>query len=242
MKSNLSPAGQSEGVRWTEGELWRMLGHDLRTPLNGIQGFLDLLVETPLDADQRELVETAIESTESLRSILDGILENAQMETGRLFVSPQATDVRSVVTAILNQHKPQADRYGLKLTVDVAKDVPSLLSLDKGKLQQILNNLIGNAIKFTQAGGISIRVSLGRPQALVVEVRDSGVGIPDGQIPRVFEAFYRCRNDVRPVEGAGLGLAIVQKLVDVLGGRISIGSNPGLGTTVTLLLPCNVRK
>lgn len=245
-KSDLVPGGKSsrmdKGIRWSEGELWRMLGHDLRTPLNGIQGFLDLLFESRLDGDQRELVEAATESVGSLRSILDGILENAQLESGRLFVSCQATDVRSVLTIILNQHKCQSDQYGLHLTVEVAEDVPHLLSLDKGKMQQILNNLIGNAIKFTQKGEIAVRVTLELPHALVVEIRDTGVGIPDSQIQRVFEASYRCHNEVRPIEGSGFGLAIVQKLVDVLGGGIHIASTPDMGTKVTLRLPCDVRK
>lgn len=214
-----------------------MLGHDLRTPLNGIQGFLDLLSGTRLDSEQQEFVETAQECTESLRSILDGIIECTRIESGQLFVSTQAADVRELVASVLHQHGLQANHLGIELKAEIPSDFPRVLSLDKGKLRQILTNLVGNAVKFTRTGRVIVRVNHFQ-SGLIFEVIDTGIGIPTDQIPSVFEAFYQCdRNDGQSLQGVGLGLAIVKKLVATLGGEIEMTSERDCGTTVTFRLP-----
>lgn len=227
-------------IRWEPEELWRMLGHDMRTPLNGIQGFLDLLSGTRLDPEQRDYLETALECTESLRSILDGVLECARIDSGKLLVSTQATNIRELIESVVQQHKLQASRQQTELKAEISPAIPRLLSLDKAKLRQILANLIDNAVKFSQGGTVTVRArrSLLEKESLLLEIVDTGIGIPEDQISKVSEAFYQCaRNDGYTTQGSGLGLAIVKKLVAVLGGELSIESPQGNGTIVAVSLP-----
>lgn len=239
ISKNAAAGGET---RWKREELWGMLGHDLRTPLNGIQGFLDLLSGTRLDSEQQEYVKTALECTEGLRSIFDGIIECARIESGQLLISTQATDFRELAASVFHQHRLQANRQGTELKTEIPPEFPKLLSLDKGKLRQILSNLVGNAVKFTRMGRVIVRADHvpWNQENLIFEVIDTGIGIPPDQIPSVFEAFYQCnRNDDGPAsQGVGLGLAIVKKLVSTLGGRLSIQSAADRGTSVSVSLRC----
>lgn len=224
---------------WKHHELWGMLAHDLRTPLYGIQGFLDLLSFTTLDVEQRGYVEVALECTENLRSTLDGILECARIESGEMSVCTQATDIRKLFASLIQQNQRQAQTKGIELKMEVPLDFPVLLSLDKSKLRQILMNLISNAVKFTLKGHVLVRAELiqGESEKLALTVTDTGIGIPPGQIQSVFGAFYQCDPKVTGYGGVGLGLAIVRKLVDTLGGTIAIESKQGFGTSVVIHLP-----
>lgn len=234
------PDEASNGIVWKQEELWGMLSHDLRTPLNAIQGFLDLLVGTRLEAEQRECVEMAIEGTESLRSILDGILECAKIDSGRFLISKQATNLRELVASVIHQYQMQAASAGLDLRLEVAADLPNLISFDKGKLRQILGNLIGNALKFTERGQVIVRVDhvLSEEKVLRLDIIDSGIGISNDHLMKVFEAFYQGNQEsLKQSSSIGLGLAIVKRLVDTLSGKVEIWSEKGHGTTVTVWLP-----
>lgn len=226
------------GTPWDHRELWSMLGHDLRTPLNGIQGFLDLLATTRLDAAQREYLETALECTLSLRSILDGILECTQIESGRLYLCYQATDVRELIASVLVQNRRFVNGTEVELRAEIPSEFPRLVSVDQSKLRQILMNLVGNAVKFTKQGNVLVRVAEEHANEIILEVADTGVGIAPDQLNNVFEPYYQCaRRDGR---GLGLGLAIVKMLVTTLRGQAQVESVEGRGTVVTIRFPKNV--
>ncbi len=229
---------------WSEGEILRMLGHDLKTPLNGVSGFLELLDGTELTAEQRDHVETARQCAENLRATLESILECARLDSGKLIVSREPVDIAELLKGIAHDFHPHVRETDVTLAVSVSDDFPNPILLDRTKTRQIIENIVGNAVKFTTAGAITIRAEAAitptgivrSPSLIKFTIEDTGIGIRDEEISHVFAPFFRSNHGMSS-PGIGLGLAIVEKLVATLEGSLNIKSALDVGTTVTVMLP-----
>jgi signal transduction histidine kinase len=212
------------------------MSHEIRTPMNGVLGMARLLTETPLSSEQQECVSILKESAETLLSIIDEILDFSKIEAGRLDLESLDFDLRPLLDHLHVLLAVRAAEKGLQLSFDVAPGVPGRLNGDPGRLRQILTNLIGNALKFTPKGEVSLEVRLlsedDTSSLLRFSVRDTGVGIPDHQIGALFTPFTQ--GDVsttRQFGGTGLGLSICKRLVEKMGGEIGVESEAGRGST-----------
>jgi PAS domain S-box-containing protein len=210
------------------------VSHEVRTPLNGVLGMTDVLAGTSLDDRQREYVETARRSGELLLSLLSDILDYSRMEAGRLELTRVAFDLRSCVADAAELLWASARQANLELSVHVDQRLPHRVVGDPNRLQQVLLNLVSNAIKFTPAGGVVIRAMPvpGAPAQVRFSVSDTGPGIPASDRRRIFEPFQQVDvSSTRRHGGVGLGLAIAQQLVGLMGGSIEITSEEGQGAT-----------
>ena len=218
------------------------LNHEIRTPLSGIIGMLDLLHETSLDEDQRDYLNAARLCTESLSELLNASLEYAALEAGQISLDETEFSVREMLEVALAQQRPKADLKQLRLRLTVEPGLPETLVGDAARLRELLGHLINNAIKFTHTGSVDVHISLSSAahgcDLLVAEVRDTGIGIPGDKLETIFESFRAGESGLaRAYPGLGLGLALAQKLAKVMGGRILVESQPGAGSTFTLEIP-----
>ena len=218
------------------------MSHEVRTPLTSLLGAGEMLAEGDLDPGQRYLVEVVRRSGERLLRLVNDILDVSRLEAGRIEMAVAAFDVRALVEDALTWARPFAEREHLDLSSVIADEVPRVLLGDSFRITQVLTNLIGNALKFTDCGGVSVRVDLesvdGDTHRLRLAVEDSGIGIPEEQLPLLFESFAQAdASTTRPYGGAGLGLAICRELVALMSGTIEACSIPGEGTTFTVVLP-----
>lgn len=209
------------------------VSHEIRTPLNGIVGALSLLERGALSESQQELVGTALQSSGFLLSIINNLLDFSRIEAGQLELSCEQTDLLSLLDQALLTVNLRAQEKRLELQVLVMADVPPFLCLDGIRVQQILVNLLANAVKFTSAGGVYVRVGQ-QGGMLMITVRDTGLGISDAQQLDIFKPFAQVRvHD----NGSGLGLAIASRLAHLMGGEIRLQSQVGKGSIFTLQLP-----
>lgn len=212
------------------------MSHEIRTPMNGVLGMAELLLGTSLDEHQRHLAETVFRSGESLLRVLNDILDFSKIEAGKLELDRIDFNLHDQIEQMLEILAGNAHRKGLEFICHIEKEVPARLKGDPGRLRQILTNLVGNAIKFTEAGEVMVRVSLVRELAgsviLGFAVRDTGIGIPIEAQAKIFEAFSQSDGSMsRKFGGTGLGLSISRQLCEMMGGEISLTSHPGTGST-----------
>jgi PAS domain S-box-containing protein len=215
------------------------MSHEIRTPLNGVLGMAQLLEDEIADPRQRGLLATIRDSGEMLLAVLNDILDVSKIEAGKLELETVPFVPADLLRRIETMHAPQAAARGLALTVRAGRGTERILMGDPNRLAQVLHNLVGNAVKFTEAGSVALLVSApGEGGALHVAVRDSGIGMTPAQLARIFEDFEQADGSVtRRFGGTGLGMSIVQRLVGLMGGRIGVASRPGQGTAVRIRLP-----
>jgi two-component system sensor histidine kinase/response regulator len=216
------------------------MSHELRTPLNVILGFSALLRQNPsVSPAQRQTLDIITHSGTYLLNLINDILDMAKLESGYLQIQDVTFDLSTLTHDIGNLVKAQATAKGLHLQVEVAPELPSALRGDEGKLRQVLVNLLSNAIKFTDKGGVSLRLApLPKPDAfrLLIEVEDSGPGISPEDQARIFEPFAQI-GEITVQKGTGLGLSITRQFVELMGGRVSVSSQPGKGSCFRVELP-----
>jgi signal transduction histidine kinase len=212
------------------------MSHELRTPMNGIIGMTELALATDLTDEQRDLLETTRSSADSLLRLLNDLLDFSKIEANELLLEHLTFDVRQVLHDIVRSFTSQARQKGLRLTFEASQDVPGQAVGDPLRLRQVLVNLIGNAVKFTHQGEISVKVRRGHSEvnnvALHFSVNDKGIGIPLEKQQLIFQPF--CQADgstTREYGGTGLGLTICSRLVDLMGGKIWLESESGQGST-----------
>jgi hypothetical protein len=211
-----------------------VMSHEIREPMNGVIGMARLLRDTPLDAEQRGYLDSALESAETLLTLVNDILDLSRIDAGRLELAPVDVDLASFLDRLRLQFEPRARERGLAFRCELLPGTPPAVRLDPGRLRQILVNLIGNAIKFTAAGHVAVRAGPGPAPpgrvGLVIEVEDSGPGIPAPALRRLFSAFVQAGPETpRLFGGSGLGLMIAQRLTRAMGGRIGVVGRKGQG-------------
>jgi two-component system, sensor histidine kinase len=221
------------------------MGHELRTPLNAVLGMAELLAETSLDQGQRGMLDILRGSAEALLAMINGVLDFAALEAGRVRLEQVEFALRSCVESVVGLIRPQATAKGLELEVLVADDVPGRILGDPLRLQQILLNLVSNAVKFTEAGKVRLELTLvcreGQTNALLFRLIDTGIGVDADTLGRLFTPFTQADSgSARRYEGAGLGLATVRRLVQLMQGSIGAQSEPGRGSTFWFLVPVEV--
>jgi len=214
------------------------MSHEVRTPLNGVIGMTALLARSPLDDGQQRMVRTLERSGKALLSIVNEILDLSKIESGGIRIAHAPWSARQVIDEDVSLVAPTAAEKGLELHTEVADEIPVNLMGDGARVRQVLLNLVGNAIKFTERGSITIRATSDAKESLRIAVADTGIGIPDDKLSLLFDAFTQLSDGApRRHGGTGLGLTISRRLARMLGGDLQVMSQVGSGSTFVLTLP-----
>ncbi len=215
--------------------------HELRTPVNGMKGMAENLLDTPLSPSQAETVEIIIRNCNNMSKIINDILDFSKMEAGKMTIERQKFNFRKSLDSLMAFHLAKINEKGLKLIANIAPDVPTYIVGDEVRIGQIINNLIGNAIKFTSVGYIALEVAVNSKSAtqteLFIMVIDTGIGISEESKNKLFQSFTQADGSItRRFGGTGLGLSISKQLVELMGGQIRVESESGKGSTFSFTI------
>lgn len=235
---------QAEEASQAKSEFLANMSHEIRTPMNGVLGMADLLAATRLDRQQSRLVEVLRQSGETLMRVINDILDFSRIEAEQFALQYDDFDLRRSVRETVDLYSEMARSKGLALKLDIARTVPKMVHGDDGRLRQVLGNLISNGIKFTEEGGVSIRVAsdgVGGRAFVTFQVVDSGIGIPRQLQARIFEAFQQADgSSSRRYGGTGLGLVIAKEIIEKMGGGIRVESMVGEGSRFVVTIPFTI--
>jgi two-component system sensor histidine kinase/response regulator len=226
------------------------MSHEIRTPMNGVIGMLDLLHAEPLDTEGRSMLETARNSADALLTLINDVLDFSKIDAGKLILENIDVELRPLAEDVATLFTRQANAKGVEMSCAVHNDVPAVLGGDPTRLRQVISNLVGNAVKFTERGevllGIQIReAEEARDDVVMVQIliQDTGIGMSAEVREKLFQAFTQADSSTtRKYGGTGLGLAITKKLVDAMGGTLKVKSEPGKGSAFSVFVPMEVRS
>ena len=233
----------AEAANASKSEFLATMSHEIRTPMNGIMVMAEMLASADIPQRQRRYAQVIAKSGQSLLSIINDILDFSKIEAGKMDLESVPVDLADLVDDVTSLFWERARSKSIDLAAYVDPAVPRAVLSDPVRLRQVIGNLVNNAIKFTETGGVLIRVEQASPGAIRVSIQDTGIGIPAAKIDQLFEAFTQAdQSTTRRFGGTGLGLAICKRLIDAMGGRIAASSQEGKGSTFSFMFPAQTAE